>query len=312
MFVRVCVCVYVFCLFACFSSNCPRPIRQVTEGRASQALDPQLAKRLQEKIDKFVHPEITGKPVSASSLPVENPVLAKALSVQAFGLAAGHMSIAKCENNQFSCLRWAKQGTREVAMLNFSDVMSFLEKQQQGKADAVTVSFSSILSWATSASLQDLLKLIQAHPNAVVRGTVGPRDILYTPPAAITYHRVLNDCDSLGVRVPFLVSNDAMILPKVLESFKRQPGISIPPALEAACDLMKSGPDAVAMKKADPLPPPPPALKDEAEAEAAAEAEQKQKAEAEAPKEPEPPQSPESDQRARQATPSPTKRLRLS
>ncbi|CAE7443624.1 unnamed protein product [Symbiodinium sp. KB8] len=295
---------------------------KVTEGRASQPIDAQLAKRLQEKLDKMVHPEITGKPVSAASLPGENPVLAKALGVQAFGLAAGHLSIAKSENNQFSCLRWAKQGTREVAMLNFSDVMSFLEKRQHGKDDAMKVSFGNILSWATSASLQDLKNLIQAHPHAVVRRTVGPKDLLYTPAAAITFHRVLNDCDSLGFRMPLLSSIDAMVLPRVLESFKMQPGVSIPAALAAACDFMKKSSDAFVMKhqvaKPDPVPVPPApaeahALQDsddptKAGDAAAAEVLEAAKAKAEA----EVAKQPDSDQHSKEATLSPSKRIRLS
>ena len=40
------------------------------------------------------------------------------------------------------------------------------------------VRFPDTLTWAASATLPELRKLLAAHPKAITRGTLGPRDLM--------------------------------------------------------------------------------------------------------------------------------------
>ena len=73
---------------------------------------------MQTKFDALVHADIQGRPVWQCSIAAEEAALTKALALQAFGLAAGHVSSGKAELHQMSCMRWSSQGTREVAMIS--------------------------------------------------------------------------------------------------------------------------------------------------------------------------------------------------
>ena len=85
---------------------------------------------MQTKFDALVHADIQGRPVWQCSIAAEEAALTKALALQAFGLAAGHVSSGKAELHQMSCMRWSSQGTREVAMISFESVAAFLESEK--------------------------------------------------------------------------------------------------------------------------------------------------------------------------------------
>ena len=156
---------------------CSSPSCQVTEGRASQPLELDMGKQVGDWLLSLVDKGIQGRPLFQKDLSQENSVLGKALAAQCFGLAAGHISLAKSELHQMSCFRWATQGTREVALVPYEEVVDFLQKQKAG----ATVSFHQALSWASTASLDDFRSLVADCPGSIVRGTIGPKDLLFTP-----------------------------------------------------------------------------------------------------------------------------------
>ena len=81
-----------------------------------------------------------------------------------------------------------------------------------------------------------LRKLLESKSEVLYVGTVGPRDLLYTPAAAITFHKVFSDSDILGIRAAFLGGMDRKLLPNILQDMKRQ-NIKAD-VLEAACAVM--------------------------------------------------------------------------
>ena len=93
---------------------------QVTEGRASQPLDAEMAELVWKRLKSLIPQGQVQRIVHVASGDALPATLQKALAVQAFGLAAGHVSKAKSEMHQFSCLRWTMHGTREVAILAYN------------------------------------------------------------------------------------------------------------------------------------------------------------------------------------------------
>ena len=82
------------------------------------------------------------------------------------------------------------------------------------------------LTWAASATLPELRRLLAAHPKAITRGTLGPRDLMYTPAGGITYHKVFQDGDVLGTRVPVLTPLDGALLPRICSDIQKAGGQS--------------------------------------------------------------------------------------
>ena len=181
---------------------------QVTEGRASQPLDAEMAELVWKRLKSLIPQEQMQRIVHVASGDALPATLQKALAVQAFGFAAGHVSKAKSEMHQFSCLRWTMHGTREVAILAYEPASTALGGNKP-------MSFQEVVTWAMSASLSEIRKLVSACPSSVFVGTVGPRDMLYVPASSITFHKVFGDSDALGVRAAFLGGLDAKALPGV-------------------------------------------------------------------------------------------------
>ena len=99
---------------------------QVTEGRASQPLDAEMAELVWKRLKSLIPQEQMQRIVHVASGDALPATLQKALAVQAFGFAAGHVSKAKSEMHQFSCLRWTMHGTREVAILAYEPASTIL------------------------------------------------------------------------------------------------------------------------------------------------------------------------------------------
>ena len=154
---------------------------QVTEGRASQPIDADLGKLIWERLKSMAPDEEMKRTIHMASEKPMPAALQKALAVNLYGFAAGHVSVAKSEMHQFSCFRWSMQGTRSVGILSYKEARTFLG---QGK----TMSFQEMLSWGTSASLKEWRELLAACPAALFTGTVGPHDLSLcpAPPSSFT------------------------------------------------------------------------------------------------------------------------------
>ena len=122
------------------------PSCQVTDGRASQSLDSKLGKMVQSKLESIVGKSLSCKLVYHHLLVQDDQVLCKGMLSQAFGLAAGHISSAKAELHQVSSLRWSLQGTREVGVIDFQSVATFLQSEKSLK-DPVLMLGSVGMDW---------------------------------------------------------------------------------------------------------------------------------------------------------------------
>ena len=98
----------------------------MTDGRASQSISSDAAEVVARDIQDLIRScdAVEGQPLWQHMLPMDQEALRKALSLQAFGLAAGHVSHAKAELHHMSCWRWSCQGTREVAFIGLDEAMS--------------------------------------------------------------------------------------------------------------------------------------------------------------------------------------------
>ena len=199
---------------------------------------------------------------SASS----TPALQRAMGAQVFGFAAGHVSTAKSELRQMSCFRWTLRGTREVATVSYFDVCKFLQAEK-GLSEGPR--FQEAMSWSLSATQKDLKKLREAYPEAIHFATVGPKDLLFTPAGALTFHRVFADQDVLGVRCGLLCGVDGQLFPKLLREVKALKANT--EVLDACCALMASQPELFILKQKTSAEPPAAAPESEAPSHAASE-----------------------------------------
>ena len=206
----------------------------------------EISDGIQSKLDSLLPDLIDGKPILRGSLPQQHSAqaLQKALAVQAYGLAAGHVSSAKTELHQLSCFRWSSSGTREVCLLCYKDAAKFLKKEKQMQQEP---RFQDTLSWAAAASVIDFKKLLEAFPQAIHQATVGPHDLVYIPAGAITFHRVFPGADVYGIRCGVLGPVDAQLLPMLLDDLKAHKG-PISEILTAACALFQAHPELFVMK----------------------------------------------------------------
>ena len=115
------------------------------------------------------------------------------------------------------------------------------------------MTFHDVLQWCASATVEEMRGLLAKCPDDLFVGTVGPKDLLFVPPASISCHRVFGDCDILGVRAGFLSGADARVLPQILKDF--QSGKIRADGLEAVCQLMSASPDLFEGKTSAPLQP---------------------------------------------------------
>ena len=218
----------------------------MTDGRASQPLDQDSAVDVQKKLGTLLSADIDGHLVLQRGVPPASKTtsLEKAMAVQVFGLAAGHVSCAKSELHQMSCFRWTAQGTREVAIMSYLDASNFIqaEKDMQERPR-----FQETMSWAAGAGPKHLKKLLQSYPEAIHRATVGPNDLLFIPSGGITFHRVFADADVLGIRCALLCQADVDIFELLLNEVKAMKGnVEL---LQTCCALFKAQPDLFVMKK---------------------------------------------------------------
>ena len=169
---------------------------QVTEGRASQPLDEGLAHAVMSFFETMLPGDLKDQIVLASSEAVQTKAsLKKALGVQTFGFAAGHVSPGRPEMNQLSCFRWCFKGTREVALVVPDEVVAYLKASQ---GDGVDSSYHGAMTWVNGASVEELDQFLKDRPTAIKYGTVGPRDLLFVPAGTLIFHRVGASCDVLG------------------------------------------------------------------------------------------------------------------
>ena len=167
---------------------------RVTEGRCQQRMPDGVQSQVLDEMSKILLG--TGfllGPSAAGPADVDYTVV-QSTSVYAF--AAGAISAGRFELRQLACLRLQIAGTREVAMVNSLDVISFLKSEQPDRAP----SFTETVPWFNAATESDI-KAFFAAGHRVWWATFGVAEMVYVPAGWIISHRVMNAKDCIGLRV---------------------------------------------------------------------------------------------------------------
>ena len=214
----------------------------MTEGRAAQPLETDDAKAILNLFKQMVPEKLKNKLVCQFSASVEDrAALKKVLGAQAFGFAAGHISNCRCETGQVSCWRWSMKGTREMALVSTMSVAGHLKSKNPG-----VVSYQDCVNWIGAAQLSDFVELMQSDNSAVRFATIGPRDLLFTPAGVVTFHKIFQDSDVLGVRWSSLCPIDKLILPSIRDELKKRNAVQ--DSMAQACEIL----EAAFQEKTDP------------------------------------------------------------
>ena len=126
---------------------------------------------------------------------LKNEQMAEPLHPAAFAIVEGFVSSGS-EANHLPALRGHHLGTREVVLVNGSQLWDRLTKIQGSKEPP---SLEKLYEWLRDASYDDLASF-SAGGNKVHYCTVGPNDLLYTPGAFIFADR-MKACDVVGFRI---------------------------------------------------------------------------------------------------------------
>ena len=118
--------------------------------------------------------------------------LKKCLGSQVFGIAAGHVEIAKSEASMFACWRLQSQGIRSTILVSAFAIKDYLSKiAHKGQGANGKVIIDDAIMWITQCSQESLSSFANACPGAILRATIGPQDALWTPFGWLVFHQVL-------------------------------------------------------------------------------------------------------------------------
>eukprot|EP00975_Prorocentrum_lima_P000707 142184-Prorocentrum_lima.AAC.1 len=74
---------------------------------------------------------------------------------------------------------------RTVAVCNGIELVEYLKKFREKSGPGVTAGALNSQVWANQAGAASFEHFMQHCPHAIQVATVGPNDVLYTPPAAL-------------------------------------------------------------------------------------------------------------------------------
>lgn len=147
---------------------------------------------------------------------VDYAELKQSMSVSLFGVAAGHTSGSKFEIGLMPNVRIASKGTRFVATLQARPLIEYL-RSTRPRSERITT--ASMKDWAEGATKDELMDFFAAcrnmdkqFPRPLCLSMVNAGEVLYLPPGALVFTRVVNAIDALGVRVGFLTSRNLALL----------------------------------------------------------------------------------------------------
>ena len=211
---------------------------RVTEGRAHAAIPESMCSACQAAFAAMCPESLKDKVGFHASTfggcQESYPNLAKILQPSTYGLAAGHMAAARMELKQMGCLRWALEGTRAVALINTAALADYMK----GLNISASPKLSDVTSWAINAGEGQLKSFLDSFPSAIKSVTVGAKDMLYVPAGFMTYHRVLNGADVVGLRIGTVARADGAMYERLLNDLK-QPGLDNL-VVEEAAGLLKA------------------------------------------------------------------------
>jgi hypothetical protein len=184
--------------------------------RATCPLDDELAPQANAVLSVAVPSDA----VQLSSDNAEKKLLREALQPCAFAVGAGKV-FSQAEKNHFGVVKWTWSGTRQVAATKEE---TFLQFVQARSAPGQLLPLAQL--WATWKDITaDYMQqyLPKQGKGTTFHTTVGPGDLLFTPPAFIIAEQS-KGASTYGLRMAILKPDDYTDLLKVLSVVERGAG----------------------------------------------------------------------------------------
>ena len=107
---------------------------------------------------------------------------------------------AVVENASLPTIRWVRSGVRQIIMMKFAHIAEHVRSKLGGSALKQPLSSLGTFQWLTNCGHEKLTEFVESNPSAgVFRNSLGPGDMLYTPPGWIKFE--MGNEDSIVVRM---------------------------------------------------------------------------------------------------------------
>ena len=107
---------------------------------------------------------------------------------------------AVVENASLPTIRWVRSGVRQIIMMKFAHIGEHVRSKLGGSALKQPLSSLGTFQWLTNCGHEKLTEFVESNPSAgVFRNSLGPGDMLYTPPGWIKFE--MGNDDSIVVRM---------------------------------------------------------------------------------------------------------------
>jgi len=110
---------------------------------------------------------------------------------------------AVVENASLPTIRWVRSGVRQIIMMKFAHIGEHVRSKLGGSALKQPLSSLGTFQWLTNCGHEKLTEFVESNPSAgVFRNSLGPGDMLYTPPGWIKLD--MGNEDGLVVRMTLI------------------------------------------------------------------------------------------------------------
>ena len=113
---------------------------------------------------------------------------------------------AVVENASLPTIKWVRSGVRQIIMMKFAHIGEYVRSKLGGAALKQPISSMGTLQWLTNCGHEKLTEYVESNPSAAIfRSTLGPGEVLYTPPGWIKLE--MGSEDSIVVRMTLIHQN---------------------------------------------------------------------------------------------------------
>ena len=133
------------------------------------------------------------------------PKLVQMLESDIFAMK-GEKVHAVVENASLPAIKWVRSGVRQIIMMKLAHIGEYVRSKLGGAALKQPISSMGTLQWLTNCGHEKLTEYVESNPSAAIfRNTLGPGDMLYTPPGWIKLE--MGSEDSIVVRMTLIPQN---------------------------------------------------------------------------------------------------------
>ena len=133
------------------------------------------------------------------------PKLGQMLQPDIFAMK-GEKVHAVVENASLPAIKWVRSGVRQIIMMKFAHTGEYVRSKLGGVALKQPISSMGTLQWLTNCGHDKLTEYVESNPSVgIFRNTLGPGDMLYTPPGWIKLE--MGNEDSIVVRMTLIPRN---------------------------------------------------------------------------------------------------------